>query len=116
MTTRGKKVALVLFGSLVICVLAALSLKVINDRHRALARQIQVGDSMAKVRRLLGSPTATYSGFLGYPSWGYGSRLDFDSGFPRVRFRFLGLGPDSHALAFYFDASSNVVHIQIPSR
>ena len=114
MTTRSKKVALVCFGSVVVCVLTLLGLKIVNDRHLARARQIQVGDSMGKVRSLLGSPTATYSGFFSYPSWSYGSRLDFDSGFPWVRFRFLG--PDTDDLAFYFDASSNVVRIQMPSR
>ena len=116
MTTRGKKVALVCFGLVVVCVLTLLSLKIVNDRHLARARQIQVGDSIEKVRSLLGSPTATYSGFLGYPSWGYGSRLNFDFEFPWVRFPFLGLGPDPNDLAFYFDASSNVVRIQMPSR
>ena len=114
--TRGKKVAVVSFGLVVICVLTALSLKIVNDRPLAKARQIQVGDSMEKVRSLLGSPTATYSGFLGYPSWGYGSRLNFDSESPWVRFPFLGIGPDPNDLAFYFDTSSNVVRIQIPSR
>ena len=116
MTTWGKKVSLVCFGLVVICVLTLLSLKIVNDRHLAKARQIQVGDSMEKVRSLLGSPTATYSGFLGYPSWGYGSRLDFDSGFPWVRFHFLGFGPNPNDLAFYFDSSSKVVRIQIPQR
>ena len=114
MTTWGKKVTLVCFGLVVVCVLSLLSLKIVNKRHLARARQIQVGDSMEKVRSLLGSPTAAYSGFLGYPSWGYGSRIDFNSGFPWLKWRFLG--PDIDDLAFYFDASSNVVHIQIPSR
>lgn len=115
MTTRGKKVALVLIGSVVICVLTFLGPKIINARHLARARQIQVGDSMEKVRNLLGSPIATHSDFFSRnPSWSYGSRFDFDSGFPWLRFRLFG--PGTNDLAFYFDASSNVVRIQLPNR
>ena len=114
MTTRGKKVALVVFGSVVICILTLFSLKIVNDRHLARARQIQVGDSIEKVRSLLGSPVMSDSEYFSYAYWSYGSRLDFNSGFPWLRFRLVG--PGTNDLAFYFDASSNVVRIQIPGR
>jgi SmpA / OmlA family len=114
MTTRSKRATWVCFGLVVICVLTALSLKVLNDRHLALARQIQIGDSMAKVRSLLGSPTTTYLGVFGNPSWSYGSRIDFCSKFPWLNIHLFG--PDTSDLAFFFDVSSNVVRIQLPSR
>ena len=115
MTTWGKKVTLVCFGLVVVCVLSLLSLKIVSKRHLARARQIQIGDSMEKVRSLLGSPVYTSAGFLFFqPSWSYGSRLNFDSEFPWVQIRLFG--PHTNDLAFYFDASSNVTRIQIPQR
>ena len=114
MTLRSKKVAWVSLGLVVICVLTALRLKIVNDRQLAKARQIQIGDSMEKVLSQLGSPVRSDSEYFSYASWSYGSRIDFNSGFPWLKGRFLG--PDTNDLAFYFDPSSNVVRIQIPQR
>ncbi len=114
MTLRSKKAALVFFGFVGVCILAFLGLKIINDRHLTRARQIQIGDSMEKVRDLLGSPIVSDSEYFSYASWRYGIRFDFNSGFPWLRVRMTG--PGTNDLAFYFDASNRVVRIQMPNQ
>ena len=115
MTPRSKKAIWVLLGIATFVLAAYVAVQFATDRHITNARKIRIGDSQQRVTELLGEPKARHTGlFSSSPSWSYGSSFDFEAGFPWFSLHFFG--PGTNDLAFYFDASSNVVRIQIPGR
>ena len=102
--------------------------------HRA--KKLNVGDSKATVRKVLGEPNAVFqpsetllagvytNAWAGLftvvrETWSYGSRLDLKNSisakFPYFwPFRFRIFRPDSDDVAIEFDSSGNVYKVDVP--
>ena len=120
-----KKSATMLLGVLIgAAVVAVVSTAGATARYTK-ARAIKIGDTKAHVQQELGRATMVTSfspmwrtnamaALLGETAetWAYGSRFDFSSEFPWLRFRWLLPDPDD--ITVEFSTSGRVVRVTIP--